>query len=641
VEGISADGIAVALGVHALSSDAGEQINVKQIYSHPQYNSTTADYDYDIALLELEGLSTYSTLPLVESNSLLSGSTATAIGWGLTDPNDENSFPDALRQVSLPLVEQSACRDAMGEAEITDRMLCAGYAQGGKDSCQGDSGGPLLISDAGVWKQAGIVSWGNGCAEENSYGVYTRVPNFISWVEGYTGELSPEPPPPPTADSLYGLWNGYLSMTNVLELENLNDGDVTVNVYVYSGSGSHAVTIRETISARAKKDILLANYPGFAADYYGVVRVDGEVRGRVFYYRPQGEGFSSFDFGFGVELSKAMRGTSYIGFNTFQPSDNPFEAGNLVANWLSVVNLGSSSAEFTVSKYNAAGVVLSSETKNIASLSRMDLDGGHIDPGPQNVGLLKVTPRSSQTPYLAQLMRYGYGSAGDFDFAFPLIAVVGRQEIYAPISSMAGIQNWLEVVNVSEGSADVVVKFFNQTGAEVNSFSGTLLARSQLHFNASAALGAAAVGHAAISSTSGAVLAAQSMYYFRDSTDGGITTMYGSQARADAGGELTGGYNLFLGMYNYLKLVNTGPLAINVDVTLTSLFSAGSSHTYVLPARSSLDLGLHEGSVFGTQANSYGALSVEAQSGEIITEVLRLKPGGVAAFEFVAPTPLF
>jgi len=36
-------------------------------------------------------------------------------------------------------------------------MLCAGTAEGGRDSCQGDSGGPLLTS-ANV--QVGIVSFG-------------------------------------------------------------------------------------------------------------------------------------------------------------------------------------------------------------------------------------------------------------------------------------------------------------------------------------------------------------------------------------------------------------------------------------------------------------------------------------------------
>jgi len=56
---------------------------------------------------------------------------------------------------------------------ITSRMVCAGVAEGGKDSCQGDSGGALYIKKSG--KQIGIVSWGKGCAEKGYPGVYGNV----------------------------------------------------------------------------------------------------------------------------------------------------------------------------------------------------------------------------------------------------------------------------------------------------------------------------------------------------------------------------------------------------------------------------------------------------------------------------------
>lgn len=34
-----------------------------------------------------------------------------------------------------------------------------------------------------VWYEVGVVSWGQGCGQARSPGVYTRVSNFQSWLE--------------------------------------------------------------------------------------------------------------------------------------------------------------------------------------------------------------------------------------------------------------------------------------------------------------------------------------------------------------------------------------------------------------------------------------------------------------------------
>lgn len=95
-----------------------------------------------------------------------------------------------LKYVQLPVVEQEACSASITLAKnrkanvpsLSGNMFCAGVPEGGKDSCQGDSGGPFTLSDDGrVWA-AGIISWGVDCGQQGMYGVYTRVSNYLSWI---------------------------------------------------------------------------------------------------------------------------------------------------------------------------------------------------------------------------------------------------------------------------------------------------------------------------------------------------------------------------------------------------------------------------------------------------------------------------
>jgi lysozyme len=94
-----------------------------------------------------------------------------------------------LREAALPLVNEEACKKAYGN-NIKSSQLCAGYVKGGKDTCQGDSGGPLVAFDRDSCPyQVGIVSWGYGCAEENAYGVYTRVSAYANWIKQHVQDV--------------------------------------------------------------------------------------------------------------------------------------------------------------------------------------------------------------------------------------------------------------------------------------------------------------------------------------------------------------------------------------------------------------------------------------------------------------------
>ena len=96
-----------------------------------------------------------------------------------------------LLETAVETVAQTTCKGRYANAAIGAGQICAGLEQGGKDSCQGDSGGPLIMTDAqGCPWQVGLVSWGEGCAERNAYGVYTRISQYADWIQKHTGPLA-------------------------------------------------------------------------------------------------------------------------------------------------------------------------------------------------------------------------------------------------------------------------------------------------------------------------------------------------------------------------------------------------------------------------------------------------------------------
>ena len=180
--------IDVAIGSHMLTDDNLQRIHVVEIIRHADYDYVTADTD--LALLKLAApvtqptvrLADGATAPLEEADTV-----ARVLGWGATEARPRS---DTLLEAPVPLVSLAECRRVYRPHGylITENMLCAGYAAGGRDACQGDSGGALAVWDAqaGQWVQIGIVSWGRGCALPEMYGVYTRVSHFYGWIHAQT-----------------------------------------------------------------------------------------------------------------------------------------------------------------------------------------------------------------------------------------------------------------------------------------------------------------------------------------------------------------------------------------------------------------------------------------------------------------------
>jgi secreted trypsin-like serine protease len=188
VYGMSPGAIDVVLGRTKLS-DASEGVEIpaqalsyQSGYNHPPEFSGISPR-FDVGYVVLAQPSAQARIQIAgpgEAGLWAAGATEDISGWGCTsEPNIllGCSTSDKLLRASVPVIADSTCGSGSvygGEFDSAT-MVCAGYLSGGTDTCNGDSGGPLQAPVPGGYRLVGLTSWGDGCAEANAPGVYTRV----------------------------------------------------------------------------------------------------------------------------------------------------------------------------------------------------------------------------------------------------------------------------------------------------------------------------------------------------------------------------------------------------------------------------------------------------------------------------------
>lgn len=117
----------------------GNVYQVKRFIKHKNFNIKTVDWDF--ALLELENSIQFSEaakpIKMIDRQQKTVDLTMCLVsGWGSINPAFIQS-DGQLRGAEVPIVNQNKCVDVYkGKRGVTDRMLCAGLEQGGKDACQ-------------------------------------------------------------------------------------------------------------------------------------------------------------------------------------------------------------------------------------------------------------------------------------------------------------------------------------------------------------------------------------------------------------------------------------------------------------------------------------------------------------------------
>ena len=183
-------------------------LKVKHIKYHPNYKFgeiNQDDYEDDIALFQLEKPVKWSAkirpICLPQKSDHLKDRPEKeqygyVTGWGniLNESRtQEKKRSQELLNVFVPVKDSKTCEETFF---IKKKMFCAGDGRGIKDACQGDSGGPfamkLPIDATRVkyrFKLMGIVSWGIKCGLPGTYGYYTRVTNYLDWIQKSLKEL--------------------------------------------------------------------------------------------------------------------------------------------------------------------------------------------------------------------------------------------------------------------------------------------------------------------------------------------------------------------------------------------------------------------------------------------------------------------
>ncbi|XP_014113739.1 PREDICTED: vitamin K-dependent protein C isoform X2 [Pseudopodoces humilis] len=185
------------VGKFRFRPEADEQtIWIDKWVIHENYTKTTSDND--IAMLHLaEHVMYYKyalpiclpTRNLAEQELMRSGKQMVVTGWGSTSERN-TSYAASLRYIEIPIVPRNECAQAMS-FPISDNMLCAGSLGDRKDSCSGDSGGPMFTRYKDTWFLVGLVSWGEGCGRREKFGVYTKVSQYLEWIQHHIDMSAP------------------------------------------------------------------------------------------------------------------------------------------------------------------------------------------------------------------------------------------------------------------------------------------------------------------------------------------------------------------------------------------------------------------------------------------------------------------
>ncbi|OJJ14345.1 hypothetical protein BKI52_43485 [marine bacterium AO1-C] len=221
IAGVSMAELTVNAGMTLQNSPglSRQQFTVARMLPHSSYDHISQNFDYDYAVIEINGRFRFNNYvqPIRLSNGLGSaetiGNTARASGWGWSAPNSSNGSNE-LRAVDVPIISNATASTQLLNVipfhpPITSRMIATDAVSFTRQGiCIGDSGGPLVFKQPGQPDiQIGISSWViAGCnGGSNSPSIYARVSTGINWIGANSASIDGSSAPCFNTNTIYRL----------------------------------------------------------------------------------------------------------------------------------------------------------------------------------------------------------------------------------------------------------------------------------------------------------------------------------------------------------------------------------------------------------------------------------------------------
>jgi len=391
------------------------------------------------------------------------------------------------------------------------------------------------------------------------------------------------------ATTLCGEWNGFLGgMWNILELVNLGFEPLRTTTTLYNLQGAPVSSRDCFISAGGQCDLLVHDMEGRELDSYGKICVShsgqaGELDGQMVYYRPGVQ--EAFEFAFAMPLGNGRQGSQVLAYNTFQPSFNPLDASNFVANWVQIINLSTEAGAGRLVFYDQFGDFVSEIQVNLAPEARQDIPAHQV--GEFKYGMLEWIPEDETQSFQLRNVRYLYdraGSVSSFQSAFQIEAGKGSGAMLTAPLDTNGQSSIVEIMNTSDSLIQVEAVLYDSRGGQREYYQIPIGPKASFHLIADGLLGEDGRGRVSIKSSLPASVAAVAMQYERDET-GSISSLYGVIARETIGSTLRGSYNTFLEQDSEIILVNNShePRVANVSLVRGSGAAVILGYEVVIP----------------------------------------------------------